>query len=384
MLHPSNSRHVRSRRKGWPIAARLRRFGVAPVAWVLLCIVLLPACDSAPSSSWNLDALDVLGQATCSLLQNQIHDSVAKDAIPALTNPTLVNADEADYLNDDDRVIGLEIGDQTIAVPHNILWHHEIVNFDSADPPLAVTYCPLTGSGIAFDRSDLGGAAFGVSGLLFQNNLIMYDRTSNESLWPQMARGARCGPADGLALFTYPVLEMTWQGWRALHPATKVLSSDTRYNRNYTENPYGNYDEPANDLLLFPMALDQRRLPKERVLGLPLGRGGVAFPFGALDDGEAMRVVPITYGTQPIVVFWHRAFEAAMAYQVPLDLAAQTFEVRGGQIFDAETGSQWRIDGRAVAGPLRGRRLQPVRDAYVAFWFAWAAFQPKTELWTGE
>ncbi len=72
-----------------------------------------------------------------------------------------------------------------------------------------------------------------------------------------------------------------------------------------------------------------------------------------------------------------------MAYQVPLDLAAQTFEVRGGQIFDAETGSQWRIDGRAVAGPLHGRRLQPVRNAYVAFWFAWAAFQPETHLWTG-
>jgi len=97
-----------------------------------------------------------------------------------------------------------------------------------------------------------------------------------------------------------------------------------------------------------------------------------------------VRVVPITYGTQPIVVFWHRAYQAAMAYWVSPGETAQTSEVRGGQIFDAETGSQWRIDGRAVAGPLNGRRLQPVRDAYVAFWFAWAAFQPKTELWTGE
>ena len=361
------------------------RLSVGPLAWTLCIVLLSAACDSNPAAPrpGGLDSLNIAPRETCSLPLNQVVDSAAKDAIPALTNPTLVNADAVDYLNDDDRVLGIEIGARAIAVPHNILWWHEIVNFDFAEQALAVTYCPLTGSGLVFDRSDAAGAAFGVSGLLFKNNLIMYDRATNESLWPQMARGAQCGPSDGTMLFTYPALEMTWQGWRTLHPATKVISSATSYARNYTENPYGNYDEPDNARLLYDMPIDTRRAPKEWVLGLPSAAGGLAFPFHALNDGGPARVVHINDG-QPLVVFWDRASQAAMAYRLPTDATAQTFEVRDGALFDLETGSRWRIDGRAVAGPLRGQRLQPVRDAYVAFWFAWAAFQPETALWTGE
>ncbi len=376
MPHPSKSR---------PTHFRKHRLGIVPVVGVLLVALLPAACDSNPadSRSGGLDSLDVNARQTCSLLLDQVFDSVAKDAIPALINPALTDADNVDYLNDDDRVLGIKVGAQAIAVPHNILWWHEIVNFDFAEQRLAVTYCPLTGSGLVFDRSDVAGAAFGVSGLLIKNNLIMYDRSANESLWPQMTRGAQCGPSDGTRLFTYPALEMTWEGWRALHPATRVVSSATAFRRNYTENPYGNYDEPDNTTLLYAMPIDARRAPKERVLGLPAGDGGLAFPFSALDNGAPVRTLHADDG-QPLVVFWHRAYQAAMAYRLPADGAAQTFNVRDGAIFDAETGSQWRIDGRAVAGPLQGLRLQPVRDAYIAFWFAWAAFQPETELWTGE
>ncbi len=371
MSHPSKSR------------PRKHHLGVVPVVGVLLVALFPVACDSNPagSSPGNLDSLNVTPRATCSLPLDQVHDSLAKDAIPSLTNPALTDAGGVDYLQDDDRVLGIEVGTQAIAVPHNILRWHEIVNFDFADLSLAVTYCPLTGSGLVFDRSDVAGATFGVSGLLIKNNLIMYDRNTDESLWPQMARGAQCGPSDGTMLFTYPVLEMTWAGWRALHPATKVISSETSFGRNYNENPYGNYDEPDNTTLLYSMPIDTRRLLKERVLGIPVAEGGLAFPFLALDAGPPVRAVHADDG-QPLVVFWDRAFQTAMAYR--LHDTAQTFEVRDGKIFDTETGSRWRIDGRAVAGPLQGQRLQSVRDAYIAFWFAWAAFQPETALWTGE
>ena len=96
--------------------------------------------------------------------------------------------------------MGLSIGGKAVAIPHNILLWHEIVNLQVGGASVAVTYCPLTGSSLAFDRSSVNGAELGVSGLLFNNNLLMYDRNSTQSLWPQMLRQSTCGPRSGAAL----------------------------------------------------------------------------------------------------------------------------------------------------------------------------------------
>ena len=366
---------------------RKHHLGAASVVG-LLCLALLPtACDSNPAgpSAGSLDSLNVTPRETCSLPLNEVRDSVAKDAIPSLTNPALTDADDVDYLNDDDRVLGIEVGVQAIAVPHNILWWHEIVNFDFADLALAVTYCPLTGSSMAFDRAVIGGGEFGVSGLLFQNNLTMYDRTSAESLWPQMGRQAACGPRLGTRLTMIPVIEMTWEGWKTLYPETRV-STAKGATVAYTPqpHPYGAYTDPGNDALLYPLDIDGRHPPKARMLGIPNSReGGVAFLFSDLDNGEPLRVVHERAEEGPVVVFWNRAYESAMAYRTLHNETRLTFQVHRGRIIDTETRSEWRIDGVALAGPLAGARLEPVAEAYVAFWFAWAAFHPKTRIWEG-
>lgn len=348
---------------------------------ISLCGVLA-SCDQSPQGS-GFRAVDLVGDQTCSLPTKEVRSSVARDAIPALSDPPLVAASEATYVSAEDRVLGLLLGDQALAVPLNLLSFHEVVNFDRFDAPIAVTYCPLTGSGIVFDRMDADNATFGVSGLLLFNNLIMFDRSNEESLWPQMDRSARCGPADGTQLSTLPVLEITWEGWTALHPETKVVSDQTGFTREYDTNPYGNYGLVGNTTLLYGMDVDPRLPMKERVLGLPAGGGGVAVPFSRLDDGEAVRVVRIDR-LNNVVVFWHREHEAAMAYQVPEHLRPDGFTVRNGRIVDVATETIWTVDGRGEAGELGGTRLAPYRDAYVSFWFAWAAFQPQTTIWDGE
>ena len=180
----------------------------------------------------------------CNEVQNSITSVLAKDGMPALSDPELVDAGDpvASYLRGTDRVIGLEVEGEYIAFPHNILWWHEIVNMN--DVGLAVTYCPLTGSSMVFRRDAANGAEFGVSGLIFQNNLVMYDRSPSgevETLWPQMLAGARCGPREGRKLTMAPALEIEWEEWVALHPETKVVSGATGYSRDYTLYPYGNY-----------------------------------------------------------------------------------------------------------------------------------------------
>jgi hypothetical protein len=348
-------------------------------AFLLLITVLLVGCDGESNTGDNTN------ETECSISTDVlVSGGVSKDGIPALTNPLTIPAAAETYLSDESRVIGLLIDGQPLAIPHNILWWHEIVNLDAAGEPLAVTYCPLTGSSLAFDRTNIGGREFGVSGLLFQNNLTMYDRGgTDESLWPQMNRAAGCGSLDGTTLTMAPVVEMSWAGWRSLHPTTEVLSNQTGFNRNYTAAgyPYGDYESLNNARLLFAMPIDDRRPPKERVLGVPAGDGGAAYPFGLLDDGSVMRAIADTVGGEPIVVFWDLARRAAMAYRPTLGGAPLSFEVREGRIVDTMTQSAWEVDGRAVEGPRAGERLEPVAEAYVAFWFAWATFQPETRIW---
>ena len=352
----------------------------------LLLALGIAACDSATGSGGGLGELPV-GEASCSVPEDAFQQGCSgKDCIPALTNPDFVAASEAAYLDADSRVIGVVLGGRPLAIPHGILWWHEIANLDGADDQIAVTYCPLTGSSIAFDRDAIEGRTFGVSGLLFKNNLTMYDRGGGESLWPQMNLAAGCGPQNGAVLDAYPVLEMTWAGWRSLHPDTEVISGRTGFERDYRAYPYGDYERlDSRSLLDSRVEIDERRPPKERVLGLPDGGdGGIAFPFRALDaTGAPFQAVEEMAGGVPVVVFWDRERQAAAAYRRALPDRQLSFEVRDGQIVDVETGSTWRIDGQATAGPLEGTWLAPVRDAYVAFWFAWAAFQPETRLWTG-
>ena len=322
----------------------------------------------------------------CSIPQAQIQNGgPGKDGIPALTNPQFVTpgTGETSYLQGEDRVVGIPVDGDPVALPLNIFWWHETLNLDVGGISVAITHCPLAGSTLGFDRSASGGAEFGVSGLLFQNNLIMYDRNADESLWPQMLRGARCGSADGTSLDMVPVIEMSWNGWLGLYPDTKVIGSGTGFGRDYTDYPYGTYDRPDNPSLLFPGSIDGRRPPKERVLGIPSGTGGITYPFGALDENGPASIALGSIEGKAHVVFWDRDRQAAMAYYPGSGDEEMTFTVVDGRILDDQTGSAWTVDGLAVEGPKAGLRLDAVPEVFVAFWFAWPSFYPDVEIWSG-
>ena len=355
---------------------------LTPLLIVTLAI-LFASCDNQNSEDPLPEA-----ESECIIPESQISFSVPRDAIPALQDPILVSAEEATYLKDDDLILGIEVENEAIAIPHNILWWHEIVNLNNTTPKLSVTFCPLTGSGLAFDRARIGDAEFGVSGLLWLNNNVLYDRRETNSLWSQMLRAPICGDEKGnpSRLTMYPILEMNWAGWKELHPNTQVVTDDTGFNRNYEVDPIGEYKEIDNTTIFWPMPFpfDPRRQPKERILGIPdAGLGGVAFPFEELSFGvsTAAKVVHETVNGQPAVVFYERDKNGAAVYWLSGEDSGRTFSVQAGRIIDDQTGSTWRIDGLAVKGSQTGRRLEPISEAYVSYWFAWVAFQPETEIW---
>ncbi|MGI9629318.1 MAG: DUF3179 domain-containing protein [Longimicrobiales bacterium] len=325
------------------------------------------------------------GGIQCVVSLSDIFDGgVGKDGIPALTNPAFVDPGDptADYITPTDRVIGLVTEGQAYAIPFNIMYFHEIVNLDLGGRLLAVTYCPLTGSSVVFDRSGIDGAEFGVSGLLFRNNLILYDRNTEESLWPQLSLAAACGTRRGDILPLAPFLEAEWAGWLAIHPDTKILARPTLLGRTYTGTPLAEYERIDNPDIPVSVPLDPRRPPKERVIGTPTALdGGTAFPFLELSRKPA-QAIPIRVPGADATLFWNTEAQGGAIYLNEVAGQSFTFRASGGDIFDNETESRWGIDGQALDGAAAGTQLEAYSDAYTSFWFAWADFQPETLVWT--
>ena len=347
-------------------------------ALVLATALLAGACDDSVGPV-NQGRLEV-----CDLPQDLLWASLPPDAIPALTLPDMVGAedDDAAYLFDFDRVLGVVINGEARAYPHNILWHHEIVNDQIGDQWISVSFCPLTGSGVVFDpqvdgvRLDLG-----VSGLLFANNLVMFDRTSGAVYGPQLEVDGRCSVYTSATLEVLGVQEMSWGRWKALYPDTRVVGGSTGFPRNYRNYPYGSYDEITSSDLLFPMDVDDSRPLKERVLAIRNGRAGQGWPFGELAGLGDQVALNETVGGVPTAIFYEaRDGETATAFDARADGQTLTFDTAAeGTWMDRETSSTWSISGLAIDGPLAGSQLEAREDAYVLFWFAWRHFQPDGE-----
>jgi hypothetical protein len=263
-----------------------------------------------------------------------------KDGIPALFAPRFVAAADASFLAPDDRVIGVAREGEAKAYPMRILNWHEVVNDTVGSKSIAVTYCPLTASAVVYDRT-VGNEtlSFGVSGRLYQSNVLFYDRQS-ESLWSQLGERAVTGPRAGTGLEALPATETTWKDWRRLHPHTLVLSPDTGHRRDYDRDPYAAYH--ASPRTMFPVRHEDARLPaKEKVLGLSVGKASKAYPLSRL---SAAGQVEDRIGAAAVRIDYDREAEHAAVVVLP-----------------------------------SGESL----PAVLVYWFAWAAFHPDTQLWAG-
>ena len=201
-----------------------------------------------------------------------------RDGIPSIENPKFVSAKEADFLKPKDRVIGITVNGESRAYPISILNWHEVVNDQIRGVPVSVTYCPLCGTGLVYDAKVNGKTLkFGVSGLLYNSDVLLYDRQT-ETLWSQILSKGVNGPMKGRKLTMIPSSQTSWEAWLKKHPNTKVLSTDTGFSRSYGRSPYGDYDN--NTETYFPVSARSRAYhPKERVLGITINGKQKAYPF---------------------------------------------------------------------------------------------------------
>ena len=324
-----------------------------------------------------------------------------KDGIPSIDDPQFVTAAAAaEWIADQEPVILLRVADEARIYPLQILTFHEIVNDVVAGVPVAVTFCPLCYSALAFDRNvptEDGPTAltFGVSGMLRHSDLVMYDRQT-ETLWQQFTGEALVGDLLGATLRVLPAQILSFAQAREAEPQAPVLSRETGHDRPYGTNPYTGYDDVSRQPFLYDGPDDGRLPPLARVIAVKLPEAARAYPT---DLTRARRVVHDTLGGQPVVVFHAEGAVTALGDRVIADARevgstgafdprvtsgevtqALTFRYDDGHFVDTQTGSIWDVTGTALVGPLAGQRLRPLPSGDY-FAFAWFAFRPETSLY---
>lgn len=314
---------------------------------------------------------------------NQIVDGgPGKDGIPAIDQPAFESAATVGFIAPGTRVITVRHLGAVKAYPHDILDWHEIVNDGIVDDPFSVSYCPLTGSAVAW-KGDANEArrTFGVSGLLFKSNLILYDRRT-DSNWSQMLERAVNGERIGEFPATMQVVEMPFDTFRQFYPDGDVLTRETGWedSRDYNRYPYGSYR--TNEDLLFPVSpLDNRLHPKARVIGIREGADSKVFQ---LDDfGATTLAINDQIGSVHYVVVGNSVLDFAAIYDRELDdgtiLVFSPLQDQLPNVMTDAEGNDWDIFGMATSGPRTGTQLGKT-SSYTAFWFAWAAFFPDPQI----
>ena len=263
------------------------------------------------------------------------------DGIPSIDNPKYVSVEEADeWIQDNELVLALTYKKTTRVYPLQILVWHEIVNDFIEGDPILITYCPLCGSGIAYERTlDNETVEFGTTGKLYNSNLVMYDRKTN-TYWTQIDGLAIIGELTGTELTAISIDTVTWRDWKEVHPESEVLSQNTGFSRSYGTDPYGSYYEDS--YLFFPVENEDNRVHPKTVI------------FGIEVDG---------------------AFKAYKESDL----------VELGSIDDVVNGVNISVS-RGDAGTVRITNIDT--DEVIVkerdFWFAWYAFHPETELYQQE
>jgi hypothetical protein len=275
-----------------------------------------------------------------------------KDGIPAIDVPRYTRAENVDFLEDREPVILITVDGESRAYPLQILTWHEIVNTRFGNVPVAVTFCPLCNTAIAFDRRMDGEVlSFGTTGKLRDSDLVMYDRQT-ESWWQQFGGEALVGTLAGKKLRQLPARIISWRDFRRSHPSGLVLNRDTGHVRDYGTNPYAGYDDIASPPIFAARNEDDERFPpKERVVYVELGKEAFAVPFSALAEKGA---IELETDAGELVVRWRRGVASAL----DTSAIAEGRDVGSASVL---------LDGEAV----------PFSEP---FWFAVAAFRPDIEI----
>ena len=299
-----------------------------------------------------------------------------QDGIPPLRQPKMLRASEADYLEDDNIVFGIEVNGDVRAYPKRILAWHEMFVDTVGGVEVAGVYCTLCGTVILYETEAAGlSHTVGTSGFLYRSNKLMYDKAT-QSLWNTIKGEPVLGPLvdKGIALQHQSVVTTTWGEWKRRHPGTQVLSLDTGHRRDYGEGvAYHEYF--ATDRLMFNTPYNDQRLKnKDEVLALRFKSN----PHEQLAiSAKYLKDKPVymdRIGDQNILVLTDKS--GGNRVYDPGGVRFKSFD--GNVTAIDETGKSWRLtESKLVSADNEALKRLPYSRA---FWFGWHATYPKSRL----
>ncbi|MEL6588700.1 MAG: DUF3179 domain-containing protein [Bacteroidota bacterium] len=305
-----------------------------------------------------------------------------KDGIPSIEAPEFVSLDQVGtYIRDEDLVVGVEINGEMRAYPHPILNWHEIVNDSFGGKVVCLNYCPLTGSAFCWNRNlRFSRTTFGVSGLLYNNNLIMYDRDT-DSYWSQLYFKSVYGDYRAEKAELLPLIETSWANWREMYPQSLVLSTNTGFDRRYEEYPYADYRTQEHFFLFSFIPVDDRLNFKERVHSVLVDEKAKVYRF---EHFATHRIIEDEFLGQKLVICGDPTRNLLFSWQRELpDGTVLTFTPitdRLPIVMQDQEGNEWDIFGYARSGPRSGERLTPT-ESVTAYWFSIGSFYKDAEIY---
>ncbi len=297
-----------------------------------------------------------------------IDGGVGKDGFQSMESPIFVPVDQVDLVQDDELVVVMKRGDIVRAYPHRYLGPHEVVNDLLDGLPVSVTLCPLTGTAIAFEREINGGiTTLGVSGLLYNNNLILYDRETDTN-WSQMTTQGINGPLSCENLNYVPALEMSWKGVKTWFPEAMVLVGDNTLVRTYERPPQSSlvFEEGRP---FFPYNPKDTRLPNYRRSHIVID--STKTTIYTLD--QFLEQIDLVVDNTTILIT-DPSIDFITSYKtasVNLRLAS---DPDSGVVMVDSDGNKYNLFGEVISGEI-GKRLEPT-FSYMGYWFALAAMYP--------
>ncbi|MDR9418061.1 DUF3179 domain-containing protein [Gracilimonas sp.] len=313
-----------------------------------------------------------------------------QDGIPSIDNPKFINAFEADYVSDDRLVLGIKVGNEVRLYPHEVMDWHEIVNDQAGELHYSLTYCPLTGTGITYKREINNQVnEFGVSGLLFRNNLIMYDRNTG-SRWSQMQMRSVNGELIGQEGELIQTIQTDWKTWQKLYPDARVLSTETGFSRPYDRFAYGESYITDNSRFIFePKRFDNRLPNKAQVHAImpKTFKGEDTKPriYPIKDLSSDIEVIQESYDNRNLVIAGSSDLNFVASFSRTLsdgtELSFEPVQDELPVIMKDSEGNHWTIFGEAVSGPREGEKLKSTKS-YNGYWFAFADFYPGSSIYS--